>query len=137
MNDCLFCKIEQGKIPSVRVYEDELVFAMMDIFPESQGHLLIIPRTHAENLFEVPNETLAHLIRVSKRLAQAAKTALNADGIKIVQFNGAEAGQTVFHYHMHVVPAYAGQGFKRHAAEPEDSEKLQALADKIKAELNA
>lgn len=137
MNDCLFCKIEQGKIPSVRVYEDELVFAMMDIFPESPGHLLIIPRTHAENLFEVPNETLAHLIRVSKRLAQAAKTALNADGIKIVQFNGAEAGQTVFHYHMHVVPAYAGQGFKRHAAEPEDGEKLQALADKIKAELNA
>lgn len=135
MNDCLFCKIEQGEIPSIRVYEDELVYAMMDIFPESEGHLLIIPRSHGETLFDVPSETLSHLIRVSKQLAKAAKTAMNADGIKIVQFNGAEAGQTVFHYHMHVVPAYAGQGFKRHAGEPEDSKKLQALAEKIKAEL--
>lgn len=135
MDDCLFCQIEKGLIPSTRVYEDEVVYAMMDIFPESEGHLLIIPRMHAENLFEVPNDTLMHLIKVSKQLAKAAKQALQADGIKIAQFNGAEAGQTVFHYHMHVVPAYAGKPFKRHAGEVADIEQLKRLAEKIKVAL--
>ncbi len=134
--DCLFCKIAKREIPDVRVYEDELVFAMMDIFPESKGHLLIIPKNHAENLFECDEKTLAHIIKVSQRLAAAAKTALKADGVKIVQFNGEAAGQTVFHYHMHVVPAYANVGFKRHADEPADGELLQEQAQLIKAALN-
>lgn len=135
MLDCLFCKIAAKEIPSVRVYEDELVFAMMDIFPESKGHLLIIPNAHAENLFEVPDETLAHIIKVSKRIAVASKQAMQADGIKIVQFNGASAGQTVFHYHMHVVPAYEGAAFKRHAGDPANQEMLVEQAELIKAEL--
>lgn len=135
MTDCLFCKIAEGEIPSIRVYEDDVVFAMMDIFPESKGHLLIIPRAHGENLFDVPAETLAHIVAVSQRIGQAAQQALNADGIKIAQFNGAAAGQTVFHYHMHVVPAYENIGFKRHAGEPANSDELQVFADKIKAVL--
>lgn len=135
MTDCLFCKIAAHEIGSVRVYEDKSVFAMMDIFPESKGHLLIIPKTHGENLFEVADATLSHIITVSKRIAAAAKKALQADGIKIVQFNGEAAGQTVFHYHMHVVPAYTGVGFKRHAGEPADIDGLHKLADAIKAEL--
>lgn len=135
MSDCLFCKIANNEIPSTRVYDDEQVFAMMDIFPESKGHLLIIPKVHGDNLFEVDNDTLGHIIAVSKKLAAASQKALNADGVKIVQFNGAAAGQTVFHYHMHVVPAYEGVQFKRHAGEPADVVELQLLADKIKAQL--
>lgn len=135
MTDCLFCKIANNEIPSIRVYEDDIVFAMMDIFPESKGHFLIIPKTHGENLFAIGEDILTHIIKVSKKLAAAAKQALAADGIKIAQFNGASAGQTVFHYHMHIVPAYDGVPFKRHAGEPADSEVLQQLAEKIKAAL--
>ncbi len=136
MTDCLFCKIASNDISSIKVYEDDIVFAMMDIFPESKGHLLIIPKTHGENLFEVDDSVLAHLIGVSKKIAKASKTALNADGIKIVQFNGKAAGQTVFHYHIHVVPAYEGTPFKRHAGQQADMDELQAIAEKIKAELS-
>ncbi len=120
---------------SVRVYEDDTVFAMMDIFPESKGHFLIIPKTHAKNLFDVDPQTLTHVVKVSQRLAAAAQKALGADGIRIAQFNGTAAGQTVFHYHMHVIPAYADVSFKRHAGEPANSDELRQLADKIKAEL--
>lgn len=135
MTDCLFCKIASNEVPSVRVYEDDTVFAMMDIFPESKGHFLIIPKTHGENLFEVGADTLAHVTTTSQHLAAAAKKALHADGIKIAQFNGQAAGQTVFHYHMHVVPAYDNVDFKPHASQPANPESLQALANLIKAEL--
>lgn len=135
MTDCLFCKIANNEIPSVRVYEDDHVFAMMDIFPESKGHLLVIPKVHSENLFEIDPTTLMHVVQVSQRIATAAKKALHADGIKIAQFNGASAGQTVFHYHMHVVPAYEGVSFKRHAGEPASTEDLQAHAERIRAAL--
>ncbi|PID66875.1 MAG: HIT family protein [Gammaproteobacteria bacterium] len=136
MTDCLFCKIANHTVPSIRVYEDDIVFVMMDIFPESKGHLLIIPKTHGENLFEMDDKVLAHVIRLSKTIAKAAKNALGADGIKIVQFNGQAAGQTVFHYHMHIVPAYQGVSFKRHAGQPADTQELQQLAEKIKTTLN-
>ncbi len=135
MTDCLFCKIANNEIPSIRVYEDDIVFAMMDIFPESKGHLLIIPKKHGENLFEVDADTLAHVVTVSQKIAKASKEALGADGIKIAQFNGRAAGQTVFHYHMHVVPAYEGVKFARHGGKPADTADLQALAEKIKAAL--
>lgn len=135
MTDCIFCKIAAGEIPSIRVYEDDRLFVMMDIFPESKGHLLIVPIQHSENLFEVDDATLAHIMTVSKRIAAAAKQAMQADGVKIVQFNGAAAGQTVFHYHMHVVPAYDGVAFKRHAGEPADSALLSEQAERIKAAL--
>lgn len=135
LTDCLFCKITKGEIPDTRVYEDDVVFAMMDIFPESKGHLLIIPKNHADNLFDCDVQILAHIVQVSQRLAKATKTALKADGIKIVQFNGSAAGQTVFHYHMHIIPAYENVAFKRHAGEPADSRLLQEQAQLIRAEL--
>ncbi|PIE46001.1 MAG: HIT family protein [Gammaproteobacteria bacterium] len=135
MSDCLFCRIAEGSIPGIKVYEDDKLFAMMDIFPESKGHLLIIPKAHADNLFEMTADGLAHVIQVSQRIALAAKQALDADGIKIIQFNGSAAGQTVFHYHMHIVPAYEGVAFKRHAGQPADGDELQRLAALIKAEL--
>ncbi len=84
LTDCLFCKITKGEIPDTRVYEDDVVFAMMDIFPESKGHLLIIPKNHADNLFDCDVQILAHIVQVSQRLAKATKTALKADGIKIL-----------------------------------------------------
>ncbi len=135
MTDCLFCKIARNEIPSTRVYEDKKVFVMMDIFPESKGHLLIIPKVHADNLFTLDDATLAYVVQISKKIAAAAQQALQADGIKIVQFNGEAAGQTVFHYHMHVVPAYTGVTFKRHAGEPADVQVLEQLAEQIKAAL--
>lgn len=133
--DCLFCKIAANEIPSVRVYEDDSIFAMMDIFPESKGHFLIIPKAHSENLFDVDEGTLAHIIQTSQRLAAAAKKALKADGIKIAQFNGAAAGQTVFHYHMHIIPAYQNVAFKRHAGEPAAMSELKEIAGLIQSEL--
>jgi len=135
VQDCLFCKIAAGQIPSIRVYEDDIVFVMMDIFPESKGHVLIVPRQHATDLFDSDVSVLQHIVVVSKKITTAVKSALNADGIKIMQFNGQAAGQTVFHYHMHVIPAYHGVSFKRHAKAPADTAELQHIADKISAAL--
>ncbi|PIE45785.1 MAG: HIT family protein [Gammaproteobacteria bacterium] len=135
MTNCLFCKIARNEIPSTRVYEDDKLFVMMDIFPESKGHLLIIPKAHADNLLTLDDATLAYVNTIAKKIAAAAQQALRADGIKIVQFNGEAAGQTVFHYHMHVVPAYTGVAFKRHAGEPADVQVLEQLAEQIKAAL--
>lgn len=128
MSDCIFCQIRDGKIPSVSLYEDDLVFAMLDIFPESRGHFLVIPKQHHENMFALPDAMLAHVATVAKKLGAVAKQAFAADGIKIAQYNGESAGQTVFHYHMHVVPAYHGVAFKRHAGEPVSRSALLALA---------
>ncbi len=134
MSDCIFCKIANNEIPSIRIFEDELVFAMMDIFPESKGHLLIIPKVHGDNLFEIEDATLAHIITVSKKIASATKKALSADGIRIAQFNGSSAGQTVFHYHMHIIPTYEGVTRKRHSGEQANMEELTQLAEQIKKE---
>ncbi|WP_328592807.1 HIT family protein [Ostreibacterium oceani] len=129
--DCLFCKMVQGDIAPIKVYEDDNVMVIMDIFPESKGHLLIIPKAHYDDLLTMPSALLTAVMALSQRLAVAAKAALAADGIKIVQYNGKAAGQTVFHYHMHVIPAYTGQPFARHATKPADEDELRALANRI------
>lgn len=107
MEDCIFCKIINGDIPSMRVYEDEDCIATMDISPASPGHVLIIPRKHMQDLEGLDEALAGKLLMVAKEIGQRQKEALGADGFNVVQNNGAAAGQTVMHLHIHVIPRYA------------------------------
>lgn len=108
--DCIFCKIVKGEMKSYTVYEDELVKGILDAFPVSKGHTLIVPKGHYENIYDIPGEVLSHVTMVTQNLAQKYKTIFNPEGINILQANGKIAGQTVFHYHMHLVPRYSDDG---------------------------
>jgi histidine triad (HIT) family protein len=134
--NCIFCKIVQKQAPSSVVYEDQQVLAFMDIRPVSEGHTLIIPKPHHENIFDTPEELLAQTHRVTKKVAAAVKAAVKADGISIVQQNGAAAGQEVFHLHVHVIPRFEGKKMPRfEELGIADRETLDAVAEKIKPRL--
>ncbi len=108
MDECIFCKIVKGEIPSFRVYEDEKVLAFEDINPISPGHTLIIPKRHAKDLWEISDDDLTAIHLASKKVIQAMKAALNPSGVACVQLNGPGANQVVLHYHLHLVPRMAG-----------------------------
>lgn len=131
----IFAKILRGEIPACKVYEDQNVLAFMDVMPQSDGHVLVIPKVEATNLFEIEAAALSKLIVATQTIAQAAKSAFNADGITIMQFNGAAAGQTVFHLHFHVIPRYEGVQLRSHAREMADIKVLSAQAEKLKQHL--
>ncbi len=138
-DDNIMAKILRGEIPNTTIYEDDDVLAFMDIFPQSKGHCLVIPKnTKAVNLFDMPDDDLAILIQRTRKIATAVKQALQPDGIRIAQFNGSAAGQTIFHLHFHIIPSYEGNkeaahgGAGRGQADPGE---LAALAEKIKAAL--
>jgi histidine triad (HIT) family protein len=104
--DCIFCKVLAGEIPSERIYEDEHTVAVMDINPWTRGHAVVIPRKHAENLFEIEDDELEHVAVAAKRVATAMRDGLACDGVNLLQSNGAAAWQTIFHLHLHVIPRY-------------------------------
>lgn len=104
--DCLFCKIVAGDLPSVKVAEDETTYAFMDINPGTPGHLLVIPKRHSRDLLDVPPEDLSAMTLAAQRIARAAIDELDADGVNLLNCCGASAWQTVFHVHLHVVPRY-------------------------------
>jgi histidine triad (HIT) family protein len=106
--DCLFCKIVAGEIPSTRVDEDDRTVAFMDINPATRGHLLVVPREHSIDLLEIGAEDLAACSRMAQRLAARVKERLGADGVNLLNSCGQAAWQTVFHFHVHVIPRYAG-----------------------------
>ena len=106
MDDCIFCRIVAGELPSIRIHEDDRAIVIMDINPATRGHALVIPRAHARDIRDISDEDLAHCARVSRDIADRALSALGADGVTIMQSNGAAAWQTVFHYHVHVIPRY-------------------------------
>ena len=106
MDDCIFCRIVAGDLPSTRIHEDDRAIVIMDINPATQGHALVIPRAHARDLSDIPEDDLAHCAVVAKQIAERAVTGLGAQGVTIMQSNGAAAWQTVFHYHVHVIPRY-------------------------------
>ena len=133
--NCVFCGIVQGNIPAVRVYEDATTLAFMDIQPASSGHTLVIPKVHAANLFEISPTDLAAVAWTAQRIARAVQEALTPDGIRILQTNGAAAGQTVFHYHVHVIPMWDGQRIGSHGRTRADPERLKAVALQIQAAL--
>lgn len=108
MEDCIFCKIVKGEIPCFKVYEDDKVLAFEDINPIDLGHTLIIPKNHAENLFEIPDEDLAAIHLAAKKIAMGIREALNPTGIACLQLNGKGANQVVMHYHFHLVPRHEG-----------------------------
>jgi histidine triad (HIT) family protein len=106
MEDCLFCRIAAGELPSTRIYEDDRAIAIMDIFPATRGHALVIPRRHSRDIHDTDPTDLAHCAEVAKDVAGRAVRGLGADGVTVMQSNGAAAWQTVFHYHVHVIPRY-------------------------------
>jgi histidine triad (HIT) family protein len=106
--DCIFCKIVAGEIPATRVHEDERTLAFMDINPGTRGHLLVIPRAHATDILEIPEADLEACIRTAKLMAGRVKERLDADGVNLLNSCGQAAWQTVFHFHIHVIPRYAG-----------------------------
>lgn len=106
--NCIFCKILNGDIPSVTAYENDDFKVIFDVSPASKGHVLILPKNHVANVFEMDEETAAKAYVLAKKLAAALKEILHCDGVNIVQNNGEAAGQTVFHFHMHVIPRYKG-----------------------------
>jgi histidine triad (HIT) family protein len=136
--DNVFARILRGELPCAKVYEDADVFAFMDLYPQSRGHFLVVSKTsHARNLLDVEPAALERLILGVQRLARAARSALKPDGIVVTQFNGAPAGQTVFHLHFHVLPRFEGERVQGHAeGAPADPEELQRLAEAIAAEVS-
>ncbi|MGJ3230348.1 MAG: HIT family protein [Oceanicaulis sp.] len=132
----IFAKILAGDAPCVKVFEDEHALAFMDIFPQSKGHCLVVPKEKARNLLELSDEAAREAISRVKKLTQAVENALSPDGVTVVQFNGGPAGQTVFHIHFHVIPRWEGQDIKGHAGgEKADPAELERLADRIRAAL--
>ena len=106
MENCIFCKISAGEIPSATLYEDEEFRVILDLGPASKGHALILPKQHYANLYELPDELAEKVIRLAKKMVIAMTKALQCDGFNVVQNNGEAAGQTVFHFHMHLIPRY-------------------------------
>ena len=107
MNTCLFCDIIGGTTQADKVYEDKNSYAFLDIHQESPGHTLLVPKVHSRNIFDIDEETLTHLIRVTKKLSTVIKKAMDADGIRITINNEPAAGQVVFHMHIHIIPKYS------------------------------
>ena len=130
MTDCIFCAIVAGTAPSRKLAEDDRTVSFLDIFPLTRGHALVIPKQHARDLFEVPADDLSAVALMAQQVAGAAMGSLGAEGVNLLQANGAIAYQTVFHFHIHVLPRYRGDGFKvelnRH---PGDEADMDAVAD--------
>ena len=131
-NNCIFCAIAAGEIPSFKVYEDELVLAYLDINPFSKGHTLVIPKAHSEGLLDTDDRTLQDVIVRVKKVAAQLKAKLGCDGFTIVQNNGEAAGQTVRHVHFHIVPRWAGDEPASFVSHKGDMEALKALAEDVR-----
>ena len=133
--DNIFAKILRGDMPATKIYEDDAILAFMDIFPQSEGHALVIPKkVKATNVFDIDPDDLKTLIAGVQKVAKAVEKTLKPDGMRIIQFNGPEAGQTVFHIHFHIIPVYAGKPLRPHAGGgPAEPSRLAALAEKIAA----
>lgn len=128
---CIFCAIVSGTLPCFRVCEDDATLAFMDLFPVAEGHTLVIPKRHATDLFEMDAETLAAVSATSLRVAAAIRTTLAPDGLGVFQLNGAAAGQTVFHYHMHLLPRNEGEPFALHSRVRGEDDALRRAAEQL------
>lgn len=133
---CIFCRIVEGDAPCDRVHEDELTLTFMDLFPVGEGHVLVVPKRHFENIFEADDASLLAVMANSRRVARALKAALGPDGIGVHQLNGAAAGQTVFHYHMHLIPRNEGDPVLLHGRVEGDPMALKTTAARIRAALD-
>ena len=132
MDDCIFCKIANGQIPSKTLYEDERFRVILDIGPATKGHALILPKEHAANLYELPDDTAGAVMRLAKKMACILREKLKCDGLNLVQNNGEVAGQTVEHFHLHIIPRYLNdeQNINWVKGEP-SQEELEAVRSEI------
>lgn len=135
--NCIFCQIRDGGIPSTRVYEDTLTLAFMDINPLNEGHLLVIPKAHAETIYDMSPPDLAAVLTTAKKMADAIRQALHSEGLNLYQANGAAASQVVPHFHLHLIPRWKGDGksldWKLIKGDPE---RIRAAAEKIRAQVS-
>ena len=128
----IFAKILRGEIPSVKVYEDDRTLAFMDVMPQADGHTLVIPKEPAENLFDLSAEGAAALMVTTQKVARAVRKAMETPGIYLMQLNGADAGQTVFHVHFHIIPRMGGLSLRPHEGGMADIGQLEAIAVRIR-----
>ncbi|WP_395665626.1 HIT family protein [Methylocella sp.] len=133
----IFAKILRGEIPAVKLFEDDAVLAIMDVMPQTEGHVLVIPKAASRNVLDADPAVLAALAPRVQKIARAVKTALGAEGITIMQFNEPAGGQTVFHLHVHILPRFAGVELNRHAGGMAKPETLIPVRDRIAAALAA
>lgn len=135
-DNCIFCKIAAGEIPSNTLYEDEDFRVIMDIAPAAKGHAIVLPKQHMKNLFEIEPDTAAKALPVVSKVANAVKDALSCDGINVLQNNGEAAGQSVFHLHFHILPRYTDDNFVIPWKQLSYAEgEAEAVAEKIRAKL--
>ena len=133
--NCIFCKILAGEIPSTAVYEDDDFKAILDVNPAARGHVIILPKNHAANIYELPDEDASKIMIVAKKIATAIEKAYHCDGVNILQNNGEAAGQTVFHLHVHVIPRFKGDTVNFGGKQGDMPEDLDAICKEIQAQL--
>jgi len=132
-DDCIFCKIIAGELPAEVVDQDDHTVAFMDINPWTRGHALVIPRNHSRNLFEISDEDLAHVAATAKRLAQRMRERLGCHGINLLNSSESAAWQTVFHFHMHVIPRYEDDPLRLPGAPMQaDQDELRAVGEELR-----
>ncbi len=132
----IFARILSGAVPCVKVYEDDKTLSFMDVFPQARGHTLVIPKISARNLFDIADADLQDLIVKTRKVAQGVRDALQPEGVRLMQFNGAAAGQTVFHIHFHIIPFWEGTADRPHASgQMADMAELNETAALIRAKL--
>ncbi|CAM5208720.1 Histidine triad (HIT) family protein OS=Ureibacillus acetophenoni OX=614649 GN=SAMN05877842_10766 PE=4 SV=1 [Ureibacillus acetophenoni] len=140
MSDCIFCKIIDGSIPSTKIYEDEHVYAFMDVAPLTKGHTLLVPKQHVKDLLEMPEDVARNLYAAAPKIANAIQSAFNPLGMNTINNNGSFAGQTVFHYHLHFIPRYDETDGLKVKWETKQSEftqdVLKSVGEQIREKLN-
>ncbi|ABW02202.1 histidine triad (HIT) protein [Caldivirga maquilingensis IC-167] len=127
MDECIFCRIIGREAPGHVVYEDDDVIAILDKYPINKGHILVMPKRHYRDIFEIPPEALCKVMKVAKLMARAVVNGLKADGVRLIQNNGPSAGQVVFHFHVHVIPYYGG-GYRAHRVELSEAEAIEVVS---------
>ena len=134
MQDCIFCKIVKGEIPSAKIYEDEKTLAFLDIAPVNIGHTLVIPKEHFRSIYEIPENLLAETMKTAKKISGVIKN--TSDGVNVTINNGGAAGQIIFHFHVHVIPRLASDGFGPwHGRRPYKEGEMQEVARKISSQI--
>ena len=133
----IFAKILRGEVPCYKVYEDDAALAFMDVMPQADGHVLVLPKQPSRNILDADPDVLSALIPRVQKIARAVKEALAADGITLLQYNEPAGGQTVFHLHVHIVPRWTGMELRRHTGTMEKPEVLEAFRAKIAAAIDA
>ncbi len=135
-SNCIFCKIIAGEIPCVKLYEDELTMAFMDINPGNEGHALVIPKEHWEDVHAIPSDLIGSTVKTVKKIATAVEETLNPDGINLVQANGKGAAQSVFHFHMHILPRRMDDELKMNwGLRAGDMDAIKEVCERIKKNL--